>query len=112
MARIRIWNPLPHAGRARHSAGGSRDGENPAHEGGVFMAHRYIVHSGHSHHRHHNPLGISEGNITFAAWGVAGGVGARVLPAVVMAAQNTGWMGYLLSGASAVALGFFGRMVS
>lgn len=74
------------------------------------MAHRYIVRHGH-HHRHRNPLGINAGTITFAAWGVAGGVGARAIPAMVMSAQNTGWMGYLLNFGAAIGLGFAGRFI-
>lgn len=74
------------------------------------MAHRYIVR--HGHHRHRNPLGINAATIGFAAWGVAGGVGARALPAMVMSAQNTGIVGYLLNAAAAVALGFVGRYIS
>jgi hypothetical protein len=62
----------------------------------------------HRHHRHHyrrrNPLGIDRASITLAAWGVAGGIGSQVLPAVVLPAQNTGFMGYALKIASAVAL--------
>jgi hypothetical protein len=69
------------------------------------------VHHGHQRHRHHNPLGINKGNIALAAWGVAGGVGARALPAVIMPTQNTGVMGYVLNLASALALGFAGRMM-
>ena len=75
------------------------------------MAHRYVVHSGHHHHRHSNPIGINKGNLSLAAWGVAGGVGARALPALVLPSQNSGFMGYALNFASAIALGFAGHMV-
>lgn len=74
--------------------------------------HRYRVHHRHhGHHHHRNPLGINKANIALAAWGVAGGVGARAIPALVLPAQNTGFMGYALNFASALALGFAGRMV-
>lgn len=76
------------------------------------MAHKYVVHSGHhSHHHHHNPIGINKGNLSLAAWGVVGAVGARVLPAVALPSQNSGFMGYVLNGVSAIALGFAGHMV-
>lgn len=75
------------------------------------MAHRYHVHHGHHHHRR-NPLGLSASNLMFAAWGVAGGVGARAIPAVLLAQKNTGWMGYLLNLAASVGLKFVGDRIS
>lgn len=66
------------------------------------MAHR------HHHHKHHyrrrNPFGVDRSSITLAAWGVAGGIGAQALPAIVLPAQNTGFMGYGLNLISAIAL--------
>lgn len=57
------------------------------------------------HYRHHkNPLGIDKGSLTTAAGVAAGMVGAAAIPAVVMPAQNSGPIGYLLNAASAIAL--------
>lgn len=85
------------------------------------MARRYRVHHGHHHHRHHNrhhyrrhrnPLMPDKGTIVLAAWGVAGGVGAQAIPAVVLPSQNTGFIGYLLNFGSAIALKIAGDFVS
>lgn len=71
------------------------------------MAHRYHVHR----HRR-NPLGLNRDSFVFAAWGTAGAVGARALPAVFLSAQNTGPMGYLLNAAAALALKFAGDYIT
>lgn len=65
------------------------------------MAHHRHHHR--HHHRRHNPFGIDRGTIKLAAWGTAGGVVAYALPAVVLPAQNTGFMGYGLNILSAIA---------
>jgi hypothetical protein len=72
------------------------------------MAHR---HHHHKHHRRRNPFGVDRASITLAAWGVAGGVGAQALPAIILPAQNTGFMGYGLNLISAIALKMVGDAV-
>jgi hypothetical protein len=91
MARIRLWNPYPGELPERDN---SRGGE-------YTMARRYR----HHYHRHHrrNPFGVDKASLTLAAWGTAGGVVAYALPAVVLPAQNTGFMGYGLNILSAIA---------
>jgi hypothetical protein len=70
------------------------------------MAHRK------HHHRYHrrrsNPFGVDKNSVMLAAWGVAGGVGAQALPAIILPAQNTGFMGYGLNIISAIALKMLG----
>lgn len=60
------------------------------------------------HYRRRNPLGIDKNSVMIAAWGVAGGVGAQALPAIIMPSSNTGFMGYGLNIISAVALKLLG----
>ena len=65
--------------------------------------HKYRRH--HHHYRfHRNPLGIDKSSLMTAGGVAAGMIGAAALPAVIMPAQNTGWMGYGLNALSAVAL--------
>lgn len=70
------------------------------------------------HHKHHfrrrgrNPLGISRDDLTLAASGVVGGVGALALPALFLPSQNTGIMGYGLNIAAALVAKFAGDLVS
>lgn len=69
----------------------------------------------HRHHRRHrrsNPLGLSSDAIKLAGFGVAGGVGALALPAVLLPSQNSGVMGYALNVAASVAAKFVGDMIS
>jgi hypothetical protein len=68
-----------------------------------IMAKRYHV-KHHHHHRHRNPFGVSTGVLSQVLWTGAGYVAARALPAMVLSAQNNGWMGYLLNAGTAVVL--------
>lgn len=65
-----------------------------------------MAHHGHHHHHHRrrNPLGIDRATIKLALWGTAGGVGAQVLPAVLLPSQNSSWIGYAMNVASALVL--------
>jgi len=111
MARIEILNPL------RRSAGsGSRPesyssgrGLHYAQNGGMHVAH-------HKHHRRHhgrrNPLGFGGDEVKLAGFGIAGGVGALALPALLLPSQNSGIMGYALNLGTSVALKFAGNMLS
>jgi hypothetical protein len=92
MAQIRIWNPF-----GIHKS--NRE------EVSIQMAHKkYKV----KHHRHHyrNPLGFSGSDGSRVLWGTVGGVAARAVPAMVLPAQNTSWMGYAMNLATALALKF------
>ena len=70
------------------------------------------------HHRHHfrrrhrNPLGISKGDLTLGAAGVAGAVAALAIPAVALPGQNSGIMGYALNIGATLVGKFLGDMVS
>jgi hypothetical protein len=79
MATIRIWNP--YNGRGVISK----------------MSHRHHKH----HYRRRNPLGVGTGEVMSILTITGGGVVARALPAMVLPAQNTGWMGYLLNAGTA-----------
>jgi hypothetical protein len=92
MARIEILNPF-----------GSRNREGVTH----YMA----KHHKHHYRRRHNPLLPSKDDLTLAAAGIVGGVGALALPAMLLPANNTGIVGYLMNAAAAIALKFAGDMV-
>lgn len=109
MARIEILNPLSRSGGSGSSSSHGDGGLHYTQRGGISMA---------KHHKHHyrkhkrNPFGIGKDELTLAATGVAGGVGALALPAIVLPSQNTGAIGYVLNAVTAVALKFVGDMVS
>lgn len=62
-------------------------------------------HNRHRYGRHHNPiLGVSAGElIVETAAAVANGVATRVIPQMVLGAQNTGIMGYAANAATGLA---------
>lgn len=63
-----------------------------------------------SRRRHHrNPLGVGRDELMLAASGVAGGVAALALPAIVLPGSNNGAMGYAMNVAAAFALKFAGN---
>lgn len=84
VATIRIWNPI--FSRNSHREGVSQ------------LAHKHK----HHHHRRRNPLGVSTGEVGSILWTAGGYVAARAVPAMVLPAQNTGWMGYLLNAGTAL----------
>lgn len=55
-----------------------------------------------------NPFGLDVSVVKDAGWAIVGGVGTRSLPEMVLPAQNSGWAGYGLNLASAVALSMLG----
>jgi hypothetical protein len=91
MARIEILNPFRR----------TREG----------VTHLAKHHKHHKHHfRRHNPLMPTKEDLTLAAAGVVGGVGALALPALLLPSNNTGIVGYLMNVAAAIALKFVGDM--
>jgi len=91
MGQVRIWNP--------HYAPGMRGDKFNAQNGGMFVAHRkyHVKHHRRHHNRHRNPFGVSGGAVSQILWTSAGFVAARAVPAMVLSAQNSGWMGYALN---------------
>jgi hypothetical protein len=60
------------------------------------------------HRRRHNPAGLGRPMdwVTGGAGVLAGGVGSRMIPQLLMGASNTGMMGYAANAAAAIGLGF------
>lgn len=75
------------------------------------MAKRYHK-KHHHHHSRRNPLGLSGGVVTDAAYNAAGALGALYVSNMIPGFGSSGWGGVLATGGSAVALGYVGRMMS
>lgn len=111
MARIEILNPL------RRSAGSGSRPESYSRSGqGLHYTQNGVMQvKHHRHHRRHhrrNPLGFDKASLMFAGEAIIGGVGALALPAMILPAQNSGWMGYGLNVLASIALKFVGDSVA
>lgn len=104
MAKMFLVNPYrlrSGSAKSRHYAGrGSFSGQ-----GVTTMSRRKS--RGVRHRR--NPFGLDSSVVKTAAWAVAGGVGTRSLPEMILPAQNTGFTGYALNVAAAVVLSMLGN---